>query len=251
MDPMGISDRPANHRPIMVVGGGAFGLDTALGALEDHWLGMARAVAGRDPPRVCVVPTATGDDGAVVDHFEQVFGGVATTSHLALFDRTVEDIQAFLLGQDALFVVGGNTASLLAVWRAHGVDVAMRAAHEAGVVLAGRSAGGLCWFESGTTDSFGPRLAALDGALGLIPGSHCPHYDGEAERRPTYHAMIESGRLPPGIAVDDFAAAIYDGPNLVEVVAASPGPAAYRVERSVGGVVETRLPARVLAPVGP
>jgi peptidase E len=175
-----------------------------------------------------------------------VFASAAEVSDLALFDRTVEDIGDFLADKDAIYVAGGNTASLLAVWRAHGVDEALRAAHEAGVVLAGRSAGGLCWFESGTTDSFGPRLQPLVGGLGLIPGSHCPHYDGEPERRPTYHALVASGILPPGLAVDDFAAAIFDGPDLVEVVAAEPGRTAYRVERDGDLVVETALPARVL-----
>jgi dipeptidase E len=237
------------RRPIMVVGGGAFGMDTRGGPLEDHWLALARSVNGHDRPRVCFIGTASGDDHAVIDHFHQVFEGDAETSHLALFDRTIEDIDSFLLAQDAVYVGGGNTASLLAVWRAHGVDVALRRAHDAGVLLAGRSAGGLCWFEGGTTDSFGPRLAALTGGLGLIPGSHCPHYDGELERRPTYHAMIGREELPGGIAVDDFAAAIFDGPDLVEVVAAREGPTAYRLERSSGGVTETVLPARVLVSV--
>jgi dipeptidase E len=237
------------RRPIMVIGGGAFGLDTRGGALEDHWLAMARSVNGRDRPRVCLIPTATGDADAVIDHFHEVFGSTAEASHLALFDRTVEDIDALLVAQDAIYVAGGNTASMLGVWRAHEVDTALRHAHDAGVLLAGRSAGGLCWFEGGTTDSFGPRLAALIDGLGLIPGSHCPHYDGELERRPTYHAMIGRGELPDGLAIDDFAAAVFDGPDLVEIVAAREGPAAYRVERTSSGVIETTLPVRVLAPV--
>ena len=236
-------------RPIMVIGGGAFGIDTRRGALEDHWLALARWVNGRDRPRVCLIATASGDADAVIEHFHDVVGDAAETSHLALFDRTVEDIEGSLLAQDAVYVAGGNTASMLAVWRAHGVDAALRRAHEAGVLLAGRSAGGLCWFEGGTTDSFGPRLAALTDGLTLIPGSHCPHYDGELERRPTYQAMVGRGELPGGIAIDDFAAAVFDGPELVEVVAAREGPAAYRVERGAGGAIETILPARVLAPV--
>ena len=233
----------------MVVGGGAFGLDASGGPLEDHWLALARRVRGRDRPNICLIATATGDDETVIEHFHEVFGEVAETAHLALFDRTVEDIPAFLRAQDAIWVYGGNTASLLAVWRAHGVDLALRTVHEAGVLLAGRSAGGLCWFEGGTTNSFGPRLAPLLDGLGFIPGSHCPHYDGEPERRPTYHSKVASGELPPGLAVDDFAAAVFDGPGLVEVVAAAEGRAAYRVERSADGVVETVLPARVLAAV--
>ena len=234
------------RRPIMVVGGGAFGHETRGGALEDHWLALARAVRGNERPRVCLIPTATGDDDAVIEVFRDTFADEADVSHLALFDRTVEDVAGFLAGQDALYVAGGNTASLLGVWRAHGVDDALRAAHDAGILLAGRSAGGLCWFDGGTTDSFGPRLQPLLGGLGLIPGSHCPHYDGEPERRPTYHALVASGDLPPGLAVDDFAAAMFDGPDLVEVVAAEPGRTAYRVERGGVGAIETPLPARVL-----
>jgi dipeptidase E len=234
------------RRPILVIGGGAFGTDTRGGALEDLWLDLARRVGGHDRPRVCLIPTATGDADAVIDHFHEVFGEVARPSHLGLFDRSVEDVEAFLLAQDAVYVAGGNTASLLAVWRAHGVDDALRVAHRAGVLLAGRSAGGLCWFESGTTDSYGPRLQPLAGALGLITGSHCPHYDGELERRPTYQAMVAAGALPDGLAVDDFAAALFDGPDLVEVVAAEEGRTAYKVELVGGRVVETSLPARLL-----
>ena len=230
----------------MVVGGGAFGTESDRGPLEELWLELARAIQGHERPRVCLIPTATGDDAGLIEHFHATFETVARTAHLGLFDRTVEDIGSFLLEQDAIYVSGGNTASLLAVWRAHGVDEALRAAHRNGVLLSGRSAGGLCWFEGGTTDSFGPMLRPLTGGLGLIPGSHCPHYDGELERRPTYHALVGSGALPAGLAVDDFAAAIFDGPDLVEVVAAEPGRTAYRVEIVDGEVVETALPARVL-----
>lgn len=230
----------------MVVGGGAFFFDGGRGPLEEYWLDLARTVHDRPIPRVCYIGTASGDDETITTNFHRVFGDVAETADLALFDRTVEDIPGFLLGQDAVFVGGGNTASLLAVWRAHGVDDALHSAHRVGVVLAGRSAGGLCWFESGTTDSFGPRLAPLEGGLGLIRGSHCPHYDGEPERRPTYHALIASGALPPGLAVDDHAAAVFDGSSLVEVVAAREGAAAYQVDRSNGGILETVLPSRLL-----
>jgi dipeptidase E len=242
----GPGERPL-RRPIMVVGGGAFGHETRGGPLEDHWLALARAVRGNQRPRVCLIATASGDDESVIGHFRDVFASVAEVSDLALFHRTVEDIGDFLADHDAIYVAGGNTANLLAVWRAHGVDEALRAAHDAGVLLAGRSAGGLCWFESGTTDSFGPRLQPLVGGLGLIPGSHCPHYDGEPERRPTYHALVAAGDLPPGLAVDDFAAAIFDGAELIEVVAAEDGRTAYRVDQRDGQATETALAARVLA----
>lgn len=247
-DSMEVAQVPPVRRPIMAVGGGAFSLDAGLGPLEEYWLALARRVRGRGRPRVCYVGTASGDDATRLARFRAVFGDAAEVVDLALFERTVEDIEAFLLGLDAVFVGGGNTASLLAVWRAHGVDRAMRRAHGSGVVLAGRSAGSICWFDGGTTDSFGPSIEPLMGALGLIPGSHCPHYDGEPQRRPRYHDLVQRRVLPAGLAVDDHAAALFDGSELVRVVAAHPGPAAYRVEPGVDGAVETRLPVDVLAP---
>lgn len=233
------------------MGGGGLPAEGGRSPLDDLVLELA---AGRAPdplrrrrPRICFIGTATGDDGAYIDRFHAAFEGVAEAAHLALFGRTVEDIPPFLLGMDAIYVGGGNTLSMLAVWRAHGVDEALCRAHEAGIVLTGGSAGSICWFESGTTDSYGPTLQPLEGGLGLIAGSHSPHYDGEPQRRPTYHALVASGRLAPGIAVDDHAAAVFDGPDLVEIVAAHPGPTAYRVGLDPDGrVVETPLEARVL-----
>ena len=234
------------RRPIVASGGGGFSPSTERSRVEEHVIALAREVRGHERPRICFIGTATGDDDAWIARFHESFGDMAVTSHLALFDRTVEDIPSFLLAHDAVLVGGGNTASMLAVWRAHGVDVALRMVHEAGIVLAGRSAGSICWFEGGTTDSYGPIIQAFTGGLGLIPGSNSPHYDGEPERRPAYHALVGSGALPAGIAVDDFAAAVCDGPTLIEIVAAHAGPAAYRVEATADGVVETVLSARVL-----
>jgi peptidase E len=246
MEDRTIDAGPRLRRPIMAIGGGSFGHGVDRSPLDDHWLALARARRGRDRPRICFIGTATGDDPGLIESFHRVFGELADTSHLALFDRTVEALEPFLLDHDAVYVGGGNTASLLAVWRAHGVDRALVAAHDGGVVLAGRSAGSICWFEGGTTDSFGPALRGLTGALAFIPGSNSPHYDGEAQRRPLFQRLVGEGSLPPGIAVDDHAAAVFDGPRLVEVVASRAGPTAYRVERTAAGVVETSIPARVL-----
>jgi dipeptidase E len=236
------------RRWIVAMGGGGFSMEGERSPLDEAFLSLARARRGADRPRVCFIPTASGDSPDYLGRFHVAFDPVAEASHLTLFDRQVEDIPAFLLEQDAIYVGGVNTLSLLAVWRAHGVDRALRAAHEAGVVLGGLSAGSICWFESGTTDSYGPSLQPLDGGLGLIAGSHSPHYDGETERRPTYQALVGRGRLPPGLAVDDGAAAIHDGGELVEVVASVAGPTAYRVEPDGrGGAIETALPVRGLA----
>jgi peptidase E len=113
--------------------------------------------------------------------------------------------------------------------------------------MAGLSAGSLCWFESGTTDSFGPGLAALSDGLGFVPGSHSPHYDGEPTRRPHYQGLVAAGILPAGYAADDGAALVFRGTELAEIVASRPDARAYRVERGPSGdAIETELPTRVL-----
>lgn len=229
------------------MGGGGFMMETGDSPLDAFIVELARQRSGRETPRICFIGTATGDALDVWLRFQAAFAGRAVATRLTLFERTVDDIGAFLLDQDALYVGGGNTASLLAVWRAHGVDRAIAAARDDGVVLAGLSAGAICWFEAGTTDSFGPTLQPLAGGLGFVGGSLCPHYDGEPQRRPTYHRLVGDGTLPGGLAVDDGAAAVIDGDALVEVVATRAGPTAYRVERGDGRVLERPYAARVLA----
>ena len=203
------------------------------------------SLSGKDRPRVCCIPTATGDSPVNLLRFYSNFpASHSEPSHLELFSRTVRDIRDYLLSQDVIFVLGGNTANLLAVWRAHGVDLALKEAWEAGIVLCGGSAGSLCWFECGTTDSFDVNeLKPLYDGLGFLPGSHCPHYDGEEQRRPLYHSLISEG-FPPGYAIDDDAAIHFTGTEVSEVVSGRVGAAAYRVELTGGQVVETPLNAQ-------
>jgi peptidase E len=210
-------------------------------------VGYLLALTGKPRPRVCYLPTARGDQAeGIVQFHARLAGAAAERTHLGLFDRTVRDLRGFLLSQDLIWVGGGNTANMLAVWRVHGVDRVLREAWEAGIVLCGGSAGSLCWFECGTTDSFDLNaLAPLEDGLGLLPGSHCPHYDGEAQRRPLYHRLIADG-FPPGYAIDDDAAIHFVGQDVAEVVSARDGATAYRVERRDGRVVETPLAARPL-----
>ena len=177
------------------MGGGGFAMEPDNPLLDDHVLALARRRRGHDRPRVSFVPTASGDSDSYIATFYAAFARRSEASHLALFDRKVEDLEAFALGQDAIYVGGGNTANMLAIWRAHGLDRVLARAWEAGVVLAGLSAGSICWFESGTTDSFGP-LAAFSGALGLLPGSHSPHYDGEPETPADLPAPDRRGGAP-------------------------------------------------------
>jgi len=166
----------------------------------------------------------------------------ADVTRLTFYPWPPEDLRQLALGHDAIFVCGGNTANMLAVWRAHGFDRILREAWEAGVVLFGVSAGMICWFDASVTDSFGPQLEGMRDGLGFLAGSACPHYDGEERRRPVYIQLVREG-FPPGIALDDTAAARFAGTELVEVVATAPGARGYRV----GPDGETPLDTRLLA----
>jgi peptidase E len=227
------------ERQIVAMGGGGFLMDDP--ALDDYVIGLT----GAGEPRVCYLGTAAGDAAADIARFHRAFPpGRARATHLPLFQRDGRDPRDHLLAQDVIYVGGGNTVNMLAIWRAHGVDAALRDAWEAGVVLCGMSAGALCWFEAGVTDSYGPLRALPDG-LGFLPGSHCPHYDGEVERRPAYRRLVAAG-LPPGIAADDGCALHFAGTDLRAVVASRPGARAYRVERDGEGVREQPIDARPL-----
>jgi peptidase E len=227
---------------IVATGGGGFGksLDNLL--LERHILSLAR----RPNPRVCYIAAASGDGDAYVLRFYRAFTKLACRpTDLPLFMREVRDLESFLLAQDVIYVAGGNTANLLAIWRVHGVDEILRRAWDEGIVLCGRSAGMNCWFEQSVTDSFDrENLDGLDDGLGLLPGSCCPHYDGEPMRRPVYTRLVNEGALKPGYAADNGVGLVFEGTTLVEAVAAVPNAAAWRVEPGR----ETRLHTRQLTP---
>jgi peptidase E len=227
------------------MGGGGFSMEPDNPRLDDFILGLA----GRDRPRVCFLPTPTDDDDGFVDWFRATFADRCEPSVLRLVDPAARSPLSLLDDQDVVYVPGGNTVRALAVWRATGADAALRAAWERGTLLCGLSAGSLCWFESGVTDSASPdgSLTALTDGLGFLPGSHCPHYHSEPGRRSTYLSLVASGALPAGYAVDDFAALHVDDGKLVEVVASRPDAHAYRVERVGDTARETRLDGRVLA----
>jgi dipeptidase E len=227
-------------RHIVAMGGGGFSMDDDL--LDDFVLSLVP----KDRPRICFLPQATDNADRYNVGFYRAFARRSCEpSDLALFAREIEDLEDFLLSQDVIYVGGGNTANMLAVWRVHGVDRILRAAWEQGVVLCGLSAGANCWFENSVTDSFGPTLAALDDGLGFLPGSFCPHYDGEPQRRPTYERLVSKG-FPAGHAADDFAAVHFVGTELAECVTSRKGAAVYRVALGVDGVEETALPTRAL-----
>ena len=228
----------------MALGGGGFSMEPENPLLDDHILSLAR----RPHPRVCFVPTASADSAVYVANFYRAFAPRdCTPSDLPLFERRIADLRAFVLDQDVVYVGGGSTANLLAVWRVHGLDRILTEAWHAGIVLCGISAGMNCWFAESVTDSFDlERLAALKDGLGLIAASACPHYDGEEQRRPTYQGLVAAGELADGWAADEGAALVFAGETLKEVVGSRPDAAGYRVERIAGGVSERRLETRWL-----
>jgi dipeptidase E len=232
------------RRRIVAMGGGGFSMEPDNPLLDRFVLSLARSAR----PRVCFVPTASGDSERYVASFYRAFASLdCDPVDLQLFDRKAGDLRAFVRAQDVIYVGGGNTANLLAVWRTHGLDRALAEAWREGVVLCGVSAGMNCWFEQSVTDSFGvARLAPLRDGLALLPGSCCPHYDGEEQRRPTYLSLVGAGELEAGWAAFDGAALVFAGERLEEVVASRPEACAYRVEPIDNGVVEHPLEVRYL-----
>jgi len=209
----------------------------------------AMELSGVREPRLCVINTATGDDPAgYVRFYDRLAGAGARVRHLALFPMpNVTDPEDLLLSQDIIFVGGGSVANMLAVWRVHGIDEILRKAWQAGIILAGSSAGGICWFEGGTTDSFGTTLRPFTDGLAMLPGSFCPHYNSEGERRPLYRRLVADGTLPGGLACDDGAAAHFTDDDLAELVADRPGAQAFRVlPDGTGSAAEAPLPTRFL-----
>jgi len=219
-----------------------------IGPLIEH--AIALSAAGQRP-RVCLLETALGDDSAA---YARWYAAVSrdrpdvVPSHLALFPMpNVADVRTHLLGQDVIWVGGGSVANLLAVWRTHGLPEILAEAWRAGVVLAGVSAGSLCWHVGGTTDSFGPDLRPVTNGLALLPFSNTPHYDSEAARRPLYQKLVGDGVLPAGWATDDGVGLHFRGTELVEAVADRPNAKAWRVELGEdGAVVETAVEPRRL-----
>ena len=204
--------------------------------LEDYWLGLT----GADRPRVLVVPTAVADAPEPTLHIVSQLTRRAEVSFVSFFPWPPSDLRELALRQDAIYVSGGNTANALAIWRAHGFDEILREAWEAGIVLAGWSAGMICWFEAGVTDSFGPQLEGMRDGLGFLPGSACPHYDGEGERRPVYTRLVGEG-FPAGVAADDCVALRFDGTELAETVTSRAGSRAYRVGPEGEEPIDARL----------
>jgi peptidase E len=245
---------PADEPTILATSGGlrpGRRTDVRFGPLVHHAVELS-GVSGRTP-RVCVLGTAIGDQrhwAAQLSEAGQLAG--FHLSHLHLFPMpSVDDIEAHLLDQDMVWVMGGSVVNLLAVWRAHRLDAVFASVWRAGVVLSGVSAGSLCWYVGGTTDSFGPELQPVTDALGLLPYGNSPHYDSEEQRRPLLHLLVADEVLPTSHATDDGVGLVYRGTRLVEAVTERAARAAYLISRNPdGAAVEERIEARLLPDLG-
>jgi dipeptidase E len=233
----------AGEPQIVAIGGGGLSADPDGYAIERYIVKHAR----RARPSVCYLGTASGDENAYALRFYAAMAELdCRPSRLPFFART-PDLRKLVLEQDVVYVGGGNTKSMLAVWREWGLDGILREAWQAGTMLCGTSAGAICWFESGVTDSWADDLRAMP-CLGLIPGACCPHYDGEKDRRPAVHRMVADGRLASVLALDDGAAAHYRGAALARIVTWRPKAGAYRVESSGSAAREEPLPVQFIGP---
>jgi dipeptidase E len=223
-------------RHIVAIGGVSSEADDS--ALDRFVLDLA----GVAKPRVCFLPTASGDAEGYIATFYALFpASVCEPTHLTLFSPPVSPPAELLAEQDVIYVGGGSTPNLLAIWRLHGIAELLRTAWQRGAVLCGASAGSMCWFESGLTDAMGNGLAPLHDALGFLTGSNCVHYDSDPRRRLVYQELVGAGILGAGYAVDDGAALHFEGTDLAAVISSRRTAAVYRVERDGRTAREHRL----------
>ncbi|MBD2257232.1 peptidase E [Pseudanabaena sp. FACHB-2040] len=223
-------------RQIVAIGGGGFSKEPDNPLIEQYILNLA----AKDKPRVCLVPTAGGDrDSYIVQFYAAFMQFSCTPCHLSLFSPPTVDLRSFVLEQDILYVGGGNTRNLLALWKAWELDQIIKEAWEKGTILCGVSAGSLCWFEEGVSDYLPGQLNPLK-CLGFIKGSHSPHYN-HPQRRPIYHQLIANSLLSNGYAADDGVALHFVNEQIEKVVSSHLEAKAYRVEKCGDSVTETVL----------
>jgi peptidase E len=224
------------------MGGGGFSMEPENLALDRYVV----AQSGKTDPKVCFLSQASGEGRDYIINFYKAFSDLnCHPSHLSLFQPHTADLETFLLAQDIIYVGGGNTKSMLALWREWGLPAILRRANQQGTILAGISAGCICWYEQGLTDSIPGDLTALP-CLGFLSGSCSPHYDGEAQRRPSFQRLVASGAMIPGHAFDDGSAGHFVDGKLLEVVSSRPNAKGYYVESRDSQAIETVLDTRYL-----
>ena len=228
---------------IFAMGGGGFTMEPANPALDDFILSLSR----RPDPHVLFLPTASGDPTAQIVAFQERFGDrPCRAEHLSLFrlhgsSRSLEDVVA---EADVVYVGGGSMRNLMAIWRAHGIDALLTRAWRRGAVLAGLSAGAMCWMDGGVTRSGGPPEVIA--GLGLLPGSLTVHADGEPERLPVWLEAVRQGGLPGGWAADDGVGLLFEDRRLVLVVSSRTGAQALRCDAVDGELVRRRIEPELL-----
>jgi dipeptidase E len=234
---------PVDERLIFAMGGGGFTMEPNNPLLDDFVLSLARA----KEPRILFLPTASGDTTGQINAFKARFAHrTCAPEHVSLFRlrETTRSLQEIVFEQDIVYAGGGSMRNLLAIWQAHGLDKLLLEAWEAGIVLAGLSAGAMCWFQAGVTRSSGPPETLA--GLGLLEGSLTVHADGEPERLPVWLANVRSGALPGGWALDDGVGLLFRGKRLERVVSSRPGAGAQRVDAIEGELVRNRLEPELL-----
>ncbi|MEQ2528254.1 peptidase E [Robertmurraya yapensis] len=227
-------------KQIIALGGGGFSMEPENTLLDSYILKLSN----KERPKICFIPTASGDSEDYISRFYQFFEKMnCEPSHLSLFVPPTRDLEGYILEKDIIYVGGGSTKNLVALWKEWGLDSILKKAWSQEIIIAGISAGAICWFEEGVTGSFG----GMDpiGALGFLKGSYCPHYDGEVDRRPAYRKLIEEKEIIPGYAVDDGAALHFIDDKLYQVVTSRPNAKAYRVFLE-DGVIEEELEKKYL-----
>ncbi len=227
------------HRQIIAMGGGGFSMEPDNHLLDDYILQASK----KHKPKICFLGTASGDSKSYIERFYNFFENKnCYPSHLSLFNGTTDKIEKFIFAQDILYVGGGNTRNMLVLWKEWKLDKIIINAYKNGTVLCGLSAGSICWFEQGLTDSIPCQLTGLD-CLGILKGSNCPHFDGEPKRKPAYRKLIQSGQLKNGIATDDGCALHYVNEKLVRIVSSRQLAKAYSFTRH-----STKTGVKVLIP---
>ncbi|HEU4884662.1 MAG TPA: peptidase E [Longimicrobium sp.] len=228
---------PITQGQIVAFGGGGFAMEPDNPLLDDYVLSLT----GKDRPRVCLIPTASGDSAAWLDRFYDLFTeDRCEPTHLSLFSRSVDDLYEFLSEQDVIYASGGNTVNLLAIWRAQGLAEVLPRVLAQGTIACGVSAGALCWFERGVTDSYGPGLNPLENGLGFLSGSFCPHFDSDPRRPFTYPEYVRKTGVA-GTAVDDGVALHYVDGQLRRIVSSRPDARAWRMTPEAGEVRVERV----------
>lgn len=201
-------------RKLFVMGGGGFAMEPENPLLDQYILSLSE----KERPKVCFIGTANGDSEDYRNRFLKAYGELSCEpSFLSLFKPPTRDLGSFINEKDILHVGGGNTKNLLCLWRGWGLDKIIKQAYQRGMILSGMSAGMICWFEQGITDSFGDGLEALE-CLGFLEGSACPHFDGESERRPAYLSLIKQKRIFGGLALEDGCGALFQNEKLEKCV---------------------------------